>query len=74
MIVDVVDTESNNFTISHVKFRLEQGHIAQFGGAHRSEIFRMRKHDGPAVADPLVKVNFTLCGHRSKIWCLVINA
>src|SRR5690606_3006909 len=48
-------------------FILELGGEAQFGGAHRGEIRRMREQDAPAVAQPMVEPDQTLAGVLFKV-------
>jgi hypothetical protein len=43
MIVDGIDGKPDDFHVAPVELRLEPGHIAELGGAHRSEILGMRE-------------------------------
>src|SRR5437899_7720213 len=67
VIAHRVDAQPDNFGVSLGEFRLEPRHIAEFGGAHGSKVFRVGKQDRPAVADPFVKADRALRGSGSEI-------
>ncbi|MCY1183024.1 hypothetical protein D9M73_236120 [compost metagenome] len=69
-----VDTEPDHFGVALVEFRLELGQVAQFSGADRGEILRVRKQDGPVVANPFVEIQRALGAFGSEIRCFVANA
>ena len=71
---DRVHAQPDDFGVALGEFRLQPGHVAEFGGAHRSEVFGMRKQDRPAVADPFVKVDRALRGFGGEIRGDVIDA
>ena len=71
---DGIDAQADNFCVALGELRLQPGHVAEFGGAHGSEILRMRKQDSPAVADPFVKVDGALGGFRSEVRSFGIDA
>ncbi len=60
--------------VALLEFRLEPGHVAEFGGADRREILRVRKQDGPAVADPFVEIDRALGGFGREIRRFVVDA
>ena len=62
-----VDAQADDLAVALVEFGLQAGHVAQFRGAHRSKILRVRKQDRPPVADPLVKVDRSLRGFGREI-------
>ena len=66
-LVDRVDAEADDLGVALFEFRLEPGHVAEFRGAHRREILRVRKQDGPAIADPFVKIDGALRGFSGEI-------
>ena len=49
-------------------------HVAEFGGADGREVFGVREQDGPAVADPVVKVDCALRGFGGEIGGRVVDA
>jgi hypothetical protein len=69
-----VDTQPDNLAVSLRELRLQPGHVAEFGGANGSKVFRVRKQDCPAIADPLVEGYGAFGGLRSKIGGYVIYA
>jgi len=74
MIGDTIDADADRLAVAFVELRLEPGHVSEFGGAHRGEIFRVRKHYCPAVANPLVKADWPLGRIGRKIRRLVIDS
>jgi len=44
------------------------GNFAQLSGANGCEIRGMREKEGPAVPDPFVELDGTLCGFRVEVW------
>ena len=74
MIAHRVDAQRDNFGIALGEFGLQARHVAELGGAHGSEIFRMRKQNCPSIADPLMKVDRPLCGFGAEIGGCVIDA
>ncbi|MNV41590.1 hypothetical protein D3C71_1332310 [compost metagenome] len=74
VVTDRVDAEAQDLGVALVEFRFEFGQVTQFGGAHRGEILGMGKQDGPAIADPLVKVEGAFGGVGGEIRCFVANA
>ena len=69
-----VHAQPDDLAVALGEFRLQPGHVAEFGGAHRREVFGMRKQDGPAVADPFVKVDRALRGFGGEIGRGVVDA
>src|ERR1019366_7210575 len=68
-----VDTKADDLTVPRCKAWFELGHIAQFGGANGSKVFRMREQNGPPIANPFMKVDLTLRGLSGEIRCLVVD-
>lgn len=54
--------KTNHLDASLLEFFLLLGKCSQFRRADRSEISRVREENGPAVADPLMEVNFAESG------------
>ena len=50
-----------------VEFRLQLGQRAEFGGADRGEILRMREQQRPAVADPVMELDLAFGGFGLEI-------
>ena len=69
-----IDAQSDNLAITLLKLGLQTGHIAKFRGAHRGEILGMGEQNGPAIADPFVKIDTALRGLGSEIGSFVIYA
>jgi hypothetical protein len=69
-----VHAQPDDFRVALGKLRFETRHVAQFGRAYRSEILGVRKQDGPAVANPLVKVDGALRGFGSEVGSFGIDA
>src|SRR5262252_7899727 len=53
--IDRVDAQTEDLDATLLEFGFELGHIAEFRGADRSEILRVREEDRPTVADPFVE-------------------
>ena len=53
--------------------RLQAGHVTEFRGAHGRKILRVRKQDGPPVANPFVKVDRALRGFGREIGGRIID-
>ena len=71
---DRVDAQPDDLGVALGEFRLQPGHVAEFGGADRSEVLGMRKQDRPAVADPFVKVDGALRGFGGEVGGVVVDA
>ncbi len=71
---DGVDAEADDLRVALGEFGLQPGHVAEFGRAHGGEILGMRKEDGIAVADPIMKVNGALGGFSGEIGSFRIDA
>ena len=69
-----VHAQPDNLAVSLREFGLQPGHVAEFGGANGSKVFRVRKQDRPAIADPFVEVDGAFGGLRGKIGGYVIYA
>ena len=73
MSIDRIDAEANNLHAALVELVLDAGHVAQFGGAHRREIFGMREHHAPGIAKPLVKANWPIGGLGFEVGGITAN-
>ena len=69
-----VHAQPDDLAIALLEFRLQPGHVAQFGGAHRRKVLGMREQDGPAVADPFVEVDRALRSFGREIGSFVVDA
>ena len=69
-----IHTQSDNFRVTFRELRLQTRHVSQFSGAYRSKILRVRKQDGPAVANPFVKVDCALRGFGGEVRSFRIDA
>jgi hypothetical protein len=69
-----VDAQPDNLAVSLCEFGLQAGHVAEFGGANGSKVLRMRKQDGPAIADPFVEGYGTLGRLRREIRGYIVYA
>ena len=67
MPVDGIDAQPDQLDAALVEFRLQLGERAEFGGADRGEILRMREQQRPAVADPVVELDLALGGFGLEI-------
>ena len=74
VILDAVDRQTDYFGVAFVEFGLQLRQISELGGAHRSEILRVRKQDRPAVAYPIVKADLAFRGLGGEIGNLVTNS
>jgi hypothetical protein len=74
VVVDRIDAQAKDLAVPRGKFRLESGHVAKFRRTDWREIFRVRKQDGPAVADPLVELNRPLRGFGYEIGGFVVDS
>src|SRR5436853_4215107 len=62
-----VDAEADDLHIALIKFGLQARAFAEFGGAYGREIFGMREEHRPAIANPLMKINWALGSLSSEI-------
>src|SRR5215204_6551810 len=71
VIVCRINTQSNDLDAASVELGLDFGHVAELGGANRSEVLRMREQDAPRVANPFMKPDLALGGFSLEVWgCL----
>ncbi|MNL53853.1 hypothetical protein D3C87_1771340 [compost metagenome] len=73
MAVERIDGEPDDLYPAPVEFRLDLGHVAEFGGADWREILRMREQDGPGIADPVMELDRAFRGFRLEIRCDVVD-
>ena len=66
-LVDGIDGKPHQLDAALVEFRLQPGQRAEFGGADRGEILRMREQQRPAVADPVVEFDLAFGGFGLEI-------
>ncbi len=64
-----VHAQPDNFHVSLLEFRLQPGHVAELGRTDRREIFRVRKQNRPAVANPFMEVDDTSRCFRCEVRC-----
>src|SRR5882762_1853882 len=62
-----IDAEDQDLRVAFRELVLEPGHVAEFGRANRREILRVRKKNRPAIADPFMKADWSLCRFRREI-------
>ena len=74
VIRDRIDAEPDDLHVALLELGRELREIAELGRAHGREIFRMRKEDGPAVADPLMEIDRTLGRLGFEIRGLVVDS
>ena len=74
MVGDGIDAQADDLRVALGEFRLQALPCAEFGGADGREVLGVRKQDGPAVADPFVKVNCALRGFGGEIGGSVVDA
>ena len=55
-----VHAQADDLGVALFKFRLQSGHVAQFGGADGREILGVGEQHGPAVAHPFVEIDCAL--------------
>src|ERR1041385_8510098 len=67
VIAHRIGAQSDDLAISFLKFGFKPGHVTELRRTNRGVIFRMRKKNRPAVADPIVKVNLTFGRFSGKI-------
>ena len=68
-----VNAQPDDLAAALRKFRLQTRHVAKFSGANGSEIFRMGKQNGPAIADPFVEFDGSLGGFGDEVRGSVID-
>ena len=56
--------QTDHLDASAVELVLHLGESTEFSGADGGEVGGVREEDGPAVADPLVEVDFSLAIHQ----------
>ncbi len=67
MIADRIDAEPDDLRVAPVEFRLEAGHVSQFGSADGREILRVREQDRPFIPDPVVKPDRPFGGFGGEV-------
>jgi hypothetical protein len=79
--VDRIDAEPHQLDAALIEFRLQFGQGAEFGGADRGEILGMREQERPAVADPIMELDFSfggfgleIRGHSANLECHVLTS
>ena len=67
MEVDRIDTEADDLDAALVELRLDPRHIAELGGADRSEVLGVREQHAPGIAEPFMEpdVAFVWCRPRN---------
>jgi hypothetical protein len=69
-----VDAQSDNFDVAFLKLALKLGHVAEFGGADRREVFGVGEQDSPRLAKPVMELDPALRGFRLEIRGAIANA
>ena len=72
-VLDWIDAQAHQFDAALVELRLQPRQRPEFGGADGGEVLGMRKQQGPAVADPVVKLDASLGGVSLEIGRLRAN-
>ena len=69
-----IHANAEDFGVALGELGLQSGHVTEFGGADRSEVFGMGEQDRPAVADPVVKVDGALGGFGGEVGGNIVDA
>src|SRR5215212_4451256 len=71
-----IEAKAHQLDAALVEFRLQLRESAEFGGANRREILRVREQKRPAIADPIVEfdcsfggLGFEIGGGRANLEC-----
>src|SRR5690348_8313563 len=67
VIAHRVDADADDLRVALVEFGLQARHRAELRRADGGEVLRMRKQNGPGIADPVVESNLALRGVRREI-------
>jgi hypothetical protein len=67
VFVDGIDAEPDQLDAALVEFRLQLCQHAEFGGADRGKILRVREQQRPAVADPVMELDLAIGGFGLEI-------
>src|SRR5215471_12102991 len=62
-----VDREADDLRVALVELGLDLGHVAELGGADRSEVLGVGEEDCPPVSDPLVELDLALGRLRREV-------
>ena len=73
MAFDGIDRDTDDLHTALFEFRLQAAHGAEFGGADRRKILRMRKQDRPAIANPVVKAYRTMGGLGGEVGRYIVD-
>ena len=56
VVADRIDAQPDDLGVAALELRQQPGHVAEFGGADRREILRVREQDRPSP-DPVMETN-----------------
>src|SRR5947207_5645198 len=73
MIAGRIDRQSHDLHVSTLELWLYFRHVPELSRADRGEVLRMRKQNGPRVADPIMETDPALGSFCFKIWCCIAN-
>ena len=73
MLVDRVNRETDDLDTALVELWFDFGHVAEFGGADRREVLRVREQHHPRIANPVVEVDIAFRGLRLEIRRCIID-
>ena len=74
VVGDRVDAEADHLRPALGKLRLEVGDCAEFRGADRREVLRVREQHSPAIADPLMEVDGALGRFGGEVGSYIVDA
>src|SRR6201984_2313676 len=67
MLVHRIDAQADQLDAAPVEFRLQLGERAELGRADRGKILGVREQKCPAIADPVVELDFAFGGFGLEI-------
>src|SRR5262245_58867506 len=73
MLLDRIDRQPDDLDTALVELRLDLGHVAELGGAHRREVLRMREQHGPGAADPVVEADLAFRGLSLEVGSGIVD-
>ena len=74
MIAHRIDAESDDLAAAPLELGFQARHVAKLGRADRREVLGMREQHGPAIVDPVMKVDCSLGGLDGEVRCLVVGS
>ncbi len=73
MIAGRIDRQSHDLHISAIKLRFDFRHVTKLGRADGREVLRVRKQNGPRIADPIMEPDPSFTGFCFEIRCCISN-